>query len=141
MKFSLRAMMTTATLARVRLCTIDSILLISLGLSVEAGLLNSTSPGCTVNVWVTVMCRRRLLDNLTGQSPCPLVRLMWVSNLMVLLRVLPGECPSIRYGFLTTPRSMATRGNRPKCRNITLADRCRWVTRDLPSLRSPPLMM
>lgn len=67
-KLTLRAMYITATFLPVKECTMPSILFISLGLRVEAGLLKSTTLGPTVRVWVTVMCRRRLFDSREGQQ-------------------------------------------------------------------------
>lgn len=83
---TLRAMTTTAALSlEVRRRTIPSILTATLGLRVSAGLLNSTNVGRTVRVWVTVICRRRLFDNLCGRRLTPLSNLIRRSSPPVLL--------------------------------------------------------
>lgn len=65
-KCTLRAIRTTACVLVVRLPTIPMILRRNLGLRVSAGLLNSRVCGLTYNVWVTVVCRRRLFDSRVG---------------------------------------------------------------------------
>lgn len=55
----------------------------ALGLSVEAVLLYSRTRGLRINVWVTLICRPRLLDNRVGQVPRPLRRLISLSNLWI----------------------------------------------------------
>lgn len=82
-KFTLRAIYTTATLLWASLITILSILRTTLGLSVEAGLLNSTVIGLTVKVCVTVICRRRLLDSLVGHPVVRIASLMWLRQVTV----------------------------------------------------------
>lgn len=63
---TLRAITSTATFLSLSRPTIFSILPITLGLNVEAGLLSINSLGPTVMVWVTSICRRRLLDSASG---------------------------------------------------------------------------
>lgn len=115
----------TATFLRPNLWTMLRILLISNGLSVEAILLNSTIRGPTVSVCMTVMCRRRLFDSWLGQLAVPLVKLNCLSSLWVLSLELDCEMFSIPCGVRAMPLRMATRGNRPNRRKMTLT--CPWM--------------
>lgn len=63
----LRAITTTARLSLPMECPRKSSILVSdMELRPLAGLLVNISPGPATSVWVTVMCRRRLLDSLPG---------------------------------------------------------------------------
>lgn len=110
-----------------------SILPITLGLSVEAGLLNSTIPGCTVSVWVTVICRRRLLESREGTPSVRELMFMWVSRLTVSRLVLPPLTRCIPTRVSAMPLRTAPPVNRPNDRNITLILVSRPVS--LPFLR------
>lgn len=85
----------TATPRVVRLPTICSILVASLGLSVEAGLLKNKTLGLSVRVWVTSMCRRRLFESLYGIPPLPFASFTRVTSLRVWVLVRLCGCPSI----------------------------------------------
>lgn len=90
-KLILRAIYITATFELVRECTMLSILCITLGLRVSAGLLNSTIPGRTVREWVTVICRRRLLESRFGNPRVRLRTFICLRSRTVILRVpVPG---------------------------------------------------
>lgn len=63
----LRAITMTARLQLLMSCCRNlSILVLSWELRPFAGLLVKTTVGWSVTVWVYVICRRRLLDNLSG---------------------------------------------------------------------------
>lgn len=135
-----RAMTTTDSPLEVSLPKMCSILVLNLGLRVEAGLLNRMKLGLTVKVCVTVMCRRRLFDSRLGQRLSPLVKLIPASRPPVSVAVLAPESPRIATGFLTIPLNIDRRGKRPKSRNITVA--LPWtVTTALPETPESKLIL
>lgn len=83
-------------------------------LRVLAGLLYSSSPGPPVRVWVTVICRRLLLDSREGK-PVP-----WLASLMSLtiLLTLRGLCLTRDVSLMPLP--VARPGIRPQNRNMKL---------------------
>lgn len=93
--FTLRAIYNTATFDRVSLTTALSILPITLGLSVDAGLLNNTTPGPTYSECVTVMCRRRLFETRLGNPRVRLVTSICLRQRTVRVLVLPPGTPCI----------------------------------------------
>lgn len=95
------------------------ILRITLGLSVEAGLLNRTTGRPAYRVWVTVTCRRRLFERPRGHLLVPRVTLMCPSVVTVTLAVLLPSPPRSPTGVSARPLSIATPGHRPNRRNIT----------------------
>lgn len=112
------------------------------GLSVEAGLLNSSSLGLVVSVCVTYRCRRRLLDR-------PIVRLLrWLPILpysVVLISVLliplsSPECrPMLCMCRLQVMPLKTDPGKGPGPRKIT--DRCTWILTGLMLGLSRPTLL
>lgn len=79
-----RATSITATLNLLPICPSKvSILAAALGLSVSAVLLVSRTLGPAVSVWVTLMCRPRLLDSREGHPPVRLSRFMNLRSLPI----------------------------------------------------------
>lgn len=109
-----RLVTTTATFLPARPLIIPKILLDFRGLSREAGLLNTSIPGPTVIILVTVICRTRLLERLNG-PPLPIP---WtLSKLKSLL-----TCPTTLLCGSFTPLSL----------NVTLLHiaKCELATRE-----------
>lgn len=66
---ALRAITIMSEFELVSLCSIRSISLSPVALSVLAGLLVNIIVGCTSSVWYRVMCRRLLLDRVSIAAP------------------------------------------------------------------------
>lgn len=94
----------------------------ALELSVLAGLLVSMTLGLPIRVWVTVMCRTRLLDSRPGPPPTRLfslirLRVPWVCLCCLAWDMLETASVSLM------PDRTARRGTRPQSRNMKLTAR------------------
>lgn len=116
-----RAVTMTAALAWPTVLSILTTFSDAAGLRPLAGLLVSRTRGRPIHVWVTVICRRLLLDSLRGQPPLPLANFM--------ARSIRGiSDPTVDWCALTIlsvnviPRYMAPPVSSPQLRNMNLTE-------------------
>lgn len=117
-KFNLWVIIISVVLEWVSFLIILSILVISFGFSVEVGLLNSSIFGCSVSVWVIVMCCCWLLDSWCGNVLVLLVRLICFSSVCVCCLVCVCGMLCIVIGVLMMFFNVVRCGNRLKFWNI-----------------------